>query len=265
MSDSNCSNDLDAISLSNMTRAQKEQYVRELYKQDKTVREIAERTHMSFRDIRVITDKVKAEVEREAGHTDEHEIDNIRSKSKESQAFKLFLEGKTPVQVVIALDIPPDEVNAIYREYWELKGMHKLNVLYEEAKDSLPSVLKLHKIVEEQGMGEQEIINVLKLANNNELSYLQGKVEYLRNETNNLELEKAKCTTHVLTLTRRIDELRETVNAYESSLSEKREEIAFLNQEQKRLDNLVTSDNGNTNDEGIEVFYASGSWHNLTP
>jgi hypothetical protein len=41
MSDSNCSNDLEAISLSNMIRAQKEQYVRELYKQDKTTREIA--------------------------------------------------------------------------------------------------------------------------------------------------------------------------------------------------------------------------------
>jgi hypothetical protein len=49
---------------------------------------------------------------------------------------------------------------------------------------------------------------------------------------------------------------------YESSLSEKGEEIAFLNREQKRIDNVVTSNNGNTNDEDIEVFYASGSWHN---
>jgi prefoldin subunit 5 len=247
-----------------MTRAQKEQYVIELYKQDKTSREIAERTHMSFRDIRVITDKVKAEVEREAGHTDEEEIDDNEHKSKQSQAFKLFSEGKTPVQVVIALDIPPDEVHAIYREFWELKRMHKLNVVYEENKHSLPSLLKLHKIVEEQRIGEQEIINVLKLANNNELPYLQDKVEYLSTQINNLELEKAKCTNDVLILTKRIDELRETVNVYESSLSEKREETAFLNQEQKRLDNHITNNNGNKNDEGIEIFYASGSWQNLT-
>ena len=57
------------------------------------------------------------------------------------------------------------------------------------------------------------------------------------------------------------DDLTETVNMYESSLNEKREEIAILNREQKRLDNY----NGNRNDEGIEIFYASGSWHNLTP
>jgi chromosome segregation ATPase len=87
---------------------------------------------------------------------------------------------------------------------------------------------------------------------------------YLRGQINTLELEKAKCTNDVLTLNRRIDDLTETVNVYESSLSEKRQEIAILNQEQKRLDNLVTNNNGNKNDDGIEIFYASGDWHNLT-
>jgi hypothetical protein len=65
--------------------------------------------------------------------------------------------------------------------------------------------------VEKQGMGENEVINVPKLANNNELRDLQEKVEYFRNQIRNLELEKTKCTNDVLILTRRIDELRETV------------------------------------------------------
>ena len=139
--------------------------------------------------------------------------------------------------------------------------MHKLVEVYDQVKYSLRSYLELHKIVNDLVMGEQEIINVLKLANNNDLPYLQDKVEYLRNQINNLELEKTRCTNDVLTLNRRIDDLTETVNMYESSLNEKREEIAILNREQKRLDNY----NGNRNDEGIEIFYASGSWHNLTP
>ena len=130
-------------------------------------------------------------------------------------------------------------------------------------KYSLPSFLRLHRIVNDLGMGKQQMINVLDLANHNQLEYLQGKVEYLRNEINNLELKKTECTNHVLTLNRRIDDLTEIANMYESSLKEKMEEIAFLNQQQKRLDNLVTSKNGNTNDQDIEVFYASGNWHNL--
>ena len=43
---------------------------------------------------------------------------------------------------------------------------------------------------------------------------------------------------------------------YESSLKEKMEEIAFLNQEQKRLDNVVNN-NGDKNDNNVEVIYAS--------
>jgi chromosome segregation ATPase len=174
----------------------------------------------------------------------------------------LFSEGKTPVQVVVRLDIPADVVQSMYREFWELTGMHKLNVIYEEKKDSLPSLLKLHEIVEEQRMGENEVVNVLKLANNNELRDLQEKVEYFRNQIRNLELEKDKCTNDVLVLTRRIDELRETVNAYDASLNEKREEIAVLNREQKRLDNLVINnrDNKNNDDSDTEVIYSSGDW-----
>jgi prefoldin subunit 5 len=177
----------------------------------------------------------------------------------------LFSEGKNLVQVAIAIDLPADEIRTIYREYWELKRMYKLSQIYEEAKYDLHTFLKLHKIVNDLGMGEQEIINVLKLANNNELPYLQENVEYFRNRINNLELEKTKCTNDVLTLNRRIDDLTETVNMYDSSLNEKREEIAFLNREQKRLDNLYNNNYGNKNDEGIEIFYASGSWRNLNP
>jgi hypothetical protein len=78
---------------------------------------------MSFRDIGVITHKVKSEVERERGHLDEDE--DIKSKSKTTQAIKLFCEGKNTVDVVIAPDLPADEVRAIYREYWEPNQMHE--------------------------------------------------------------------------------------------------------------------------------------------
>jgi hypothetical protein len=111
--------------------------------------------------------------------------------SKASQAFKLFPEAFKlfPVDVVIPLDLPTDEVRAIYREFWELKGMYKLAQIYEVAKYDIHTLLRLHKIVKDLGMGEQEIINVLKLANNNEIQFLQEKVHYLRNHLRNLEIE----------------------------------------------------------------------------
>jgi hypothetical protein len=49
----------------------------------------------------------------------------------------LFSEDKNTADVVIALDLPADEVRAIYRKFWELKGMYKLAEIYDEAKDDL--------------------------------------------------------------------------------------------------------------------------------
>ena len=105
-----------------MTRAEKEQYVVELYKQNKTIREIAKRTHMSFRDIGIITNKYKKEIELEKGHLEEKA--DYKPKSKTTQAIEMFSEGKTPTEVVIELDLPADKVRTIYRQYLELNGMY---------------------------------------------------------------------------------------------------------------------------------------------
>jgi hypothetical protein len=69
--------------------------------------------------------ELKAETERETGHSYEAEID-IKSKSKATHAIKLFAEGKNLVDVVIALDLPPEDVRIMYREFLGLKNIYKL-------------------------------------------------------------------------------------------------------------------------------------------
>ena len=94
--------------LLDMTRAEKQQFVIRLYKENKSIREIAKLMHMSFRDIGTIINEWKEEAQREKGQLEEKH--DIKSKSKITQAIQLFLEGKTPMEVVIALDLPTDEV-----------------------------------------------------------------------------------------------------------------------------------------------------------
>ena len=48
----------------------------QLYKENRSVRDIAKLMYMSFRDIGIIIHKVKTEAERKAEHTYEQEIDN---------------------------------------------------------------------------------------------------------------------------------------------------------------------------------------------
>ena len=183
-----------------MTREEREEYVVQLYKEGKGVRDIAELVHMSFRDIGVIVNKAKLQAERERGYNN---IDT-QPKSDESRAFKLFSEGKSPVEVAIQLDLAADRVRAIYREYCELTCRYRLAQIYDEGRYDLRGLLRLHKIVKDIRLGEKEIIKVLELAKYDELQNLQWKVEYLRNEVNMLENEKWKSTNQILKLNRMI-------------------------------------------------------------
>jgi len=106
-----------------MNRVEKDEYVIRLYKEGRSVREIAELVHMSFRDIGLIIKKVKLEADGERGQLED---DDVKSKSKTTQAIKLFSEGNSPVEVAIALDLPTDQVLTRYREFWELEGMYGL-------------------------------------------------------------------------------------------------------------------------------------------
>jgi hypothetical protein len=207
-----------------MNREEKEQYVIQLYKENKSMREIAKLVHMSFSAIGAITKKSKLEADAERGGQLREEDEDIKSKSKTTQAIKLFSELKTPVEVVIALDLPADQVQEIYQEYWELDGMFRLAQIYEEAKYDLHDLLRLHRIVKVRGMEKRDIISMFDLIKHNQLETLQWKARYLRSEINTLEWKKRDSTYHLSNLGRMISE-------YEETLAQKRAEMAYLNRE----------------------------------
>jgi hypothetical protein len=212
-----------------MNRAEKEQYVIQLYKENKSTREIAGLVHMSFRDIGIIIKKkVKlAEADRERGPLEgEHKDDDIRSKSKFAQAMKLFSELDPPVEVAIALDLSADQVRAMYLEYWELSGMYRLAQIYEENRYDVHGLLELHKTVKDHRMEKQDIINVLEFVKYNQFRTLQWKAAYLSYRIDKLEREKTEAMDHLLKLKRMIGEAEET-------LAQKRREIAQMDQEPK--------------------------------
>src|SRR5215210_7635949 len=99
--------------MSVMTRQERERLVLELYNHGKTIREIAKEARMSFRDIGVILNKTlkeKTEATKEQGQ------DNNREQCKQQenlslsvQAYKLFSDRKTPLEVAIALNLRESE------------------------------------------------------------------------------------------------------------------------------------------------------------
>jgi len=120
-----------------LTRQERERLVLDLYNQGKTYREISKEARISPRDIGIILNKV---IEEKAERSKE-EQDNINSKnhnqeneqrlSLSAQAYKLFSDRKTPLEVAIALNLRESEATKFYKEYWKLKQLHNLNMVYE--------------------------------------------------------------------------------------------------------------------------------------
>jgi transposase len=82
------------------------------YNQGKTTREIAKIERISIRDISAI---IKEEETRRQKHKHQQQEGEVSSK-----AYKLFSEGKRPVEVAIALNLREQEATKLYREYWKL-------------------------------------------------------------------------------------------------------------------------------------------------
>ena len=89
-----------------LTRQEREQAVLDLYNQGKTIREIAKEIRMSFRDIGTVLKKEEKENERQKRQL-ENKIassgsDNDQRNSPSGSGFKLFSQGKTPVEVGVS-------------------------------------------------------------------------------------------------------------------------------------------------------------------
>ena len=166
-----------------LSKVEKEKLVIDLYyNQRKNVRQIAQEARISFRDIAAILKKKETSVN--DGSSDGGD-GLVKSNQKSTQAYKLFSEGKKPVEVAIQLGLSERQATKYCREYWELKGLHELTFLYEERKHYLPSFIRLHNIMEREAMDdENDIANVLKYAN--ELPSLQRYCKSLQNQVQDL-------------------------------------------------------------------------------
>ena len=100
---------------------------------------------ISQRDIGVILNKTiegkkteKREGIKQEDNAEENQEQQLRL-SLAAQAYKLFSEGKTALGVAIALNLGESEATKFYKEYWNLKQLQNLNMVYEEIKDDLES------------------------------------------------------------------------------------------------------------------------------
>ncbi|MDF2768828.1 MAG: hypothetical protein K0S91_1663, partial [Nitrososphaeraceae archaeon] len=245
-----------------LTRPERERLVVELYNQGKTIREIAKEARMSFRDIGAILNKMDGEKKTEGSK--EEEQDNIDSEKNQThaqqpslsaQAYKLFSDRKTPLEVAIALNLRESEATKFYREYWKLNQQHNLNIVYEDLKGNLEPFLRLYKLSKAAGMSARHVINLLKIANNNLLD-IQRRYERLKREVSTLEFNKQQSRTALTFFNNQIEMKSKALTSYRISYIRQRREIEKLYNEKTRLSYLVTHFKNN-NEEYLKIKQAA--------
>ena len=110
--------------------------------------------------------------------------------SQSSQAYRMFEEGSTPIQVAIALDLREKEVSKLYREWWNLNGLYHLNQIFEEIKYGIWSVVELFRHMRTEGLGPQQVSRILKTT-----IKLEHKNRDLEGEQARLEVSNKQAAT----------------------------------------------------------------------
>ena len=141
-----------------LNKKEKEELVVKLHQENKTIRQIAEILHMSFKDIGSIIRRID-------GKDDDDEGIDLSKKSKTTQAMYLFKSGKKPLEVAIDLDISASEIEDILQEYWVLNQLDELALVYYEIRNDLDLFLRLfHMMKKNKLINQKDIQTVLRYA-----------------------------------------------------------------------------------------------------
>lgn len=100
------------------------------------------------------------------GEVNESLGDDSKSKplSFPSQAFKLFLDGKSIVQVAISLDLPSDQVLKIHSDYLILQKMERASRVLTENRKNLDAYLCLIDFVNGNNIKVNDLNYAVNLA-----------------------------------------------------------------------------------------------------
>ena len=222
-----------------LTRQEKEKLIEDLYNQGKTYQQIAKEARVSVRDIKPALEKAEKEKEKKLGIANQVREERSHKQQKpSSQAYRLFAQGKTPLDVASELNNREVEATKYYREYWKLKRLYRLDQIYEDVKDDIIHIIRLHRRMKAAHIGIEEVINFIKIANN-DLPAVEHKYQSIKRHVNSLESGKInECKTLHL-IQSQIDDSKRALKSLRAIGQEEEDKINRLQGERIRLKRSV--------------------------
>ncbi len=102
----------------------------------------------------------------------------------------MFQDGRPLTDVAIELDIESSTVLCYYEDYLKLVNMRRLVSIHNELKDDLPLFLYLYRRIKKEGLGKQQIVELLETPNR--LLDLKDKADLFNDHIQDLHAKKLK-------------------------------------------------------------------------
>ena len=192
---------------------------------------------MSFRDIGAILKKASAE-ENENGQTTD-KMEQHPALSVSAQSYKLFSEGKTPIDVAVSLNLTQPEVTHFYREYWDLMKLQCLNKIYDDLGEDIGAFLKLYALCNSAGYDKKQVVELLKMADDN-LQGFEYRYKLLKEEADSLENKKFLLQKSIKNLEEENGVLKKIQNSYRLMSNRESEKLSFIQKSREKLEALVS-------------------------
>ena len=207
------------ISIFDDTPEDKERYIADYLDRGYTWPQIMKECHVSP----VTISKVKKAM---LGYTDDNNLQQHEQISKESQALKLFNEGKKPIEVAIELDIATDSVFVIHERYQRLRNLEGFNSAFEHVKGNIGPYLRLFDLMNELGMTPEQVAEQVK--HGYELPQLQNIHENLKNENQDLVNSNWNLNCQSESTEKQVQQYKELLQFYDNEIAVKTNELISL-------------------------------------
>lgn len=163
------------------TPAEKEEYVRDMLQRGYSYSQIMKECHVSPSTI----SNVKKKFFGSECHDDSKNASLI---SKETQALKLFSQGRALLDVAIELDIPSDSVIAMYQNFQRLRNTGLFVSAYGQVKGNIQPFLRLFDLMNGLGMTPDQVAH--QAEHGIKLPFLENMRSELSNHVQSLNSQK---------------------------------------------------------------------------
>jgi hypothetical protein len=207
------------------------------FNQGKTIREVCRTMGKSSHDVTPVTKDHRIRLAQNYALDNEvmqREQDRVIPNVK---AYKLFDEGKNPLEVVAELNLPGPQVQQYHVEFLNMKRMYKLVTIYHENQDSMGYFLKLFRLGKEKGVTPEQIMNLIQMADS--IHMLEEKLQRLENEISDISVRKSEGQEELKNLRNEISNTKEKLDEVKETFNIKYDELKEACSQAQKLQNYV--------------------------